>query len=107
MIRSWQAALVTGAFATGFTPSLLHARTQAAAEPVLPAAAVSPLAMASANAAMKGVLEALGEVGELAMRDARARALEDFRGGASNQVVISTTTLLVVIIVLLVLIIVF
>lgn len=111
MSRTFHAALLAGALTTGLTPSLLHATPREAIVERAPAPApvvpVSPLAVAASSAAVAGAMEALGEVGALAMRDLASRPLADFRGGARDTIVISTTTLLVVIIVLLVLIIVF
>ena len=101
IIRSF---LLVGALATGFTPSLVHANTHRAAEPVA-AAPVTPLAAMTANAAMRGVMSAFGELGELAMRDLASRDLQDFRGGR-DTVVISTSTLIIILLVILILVIV-
>src|SRR5688572_6863032 len=98
MIRS---LLLVGALATGLTPSYFHANpARVVAEPVLPSLP-SPIAVASASAAMTGVLSALGEIGELSARDLASRKLGDFRGGARDTIVISTSTIVIILLVVL------
>lgn len=95
-------AVLAGASAMGLTPSLLHAKTPVTHTAPAPLP-ISPFAMATSEAALAGAMAALGEIGQLAMRDLQSKALRDFQGGR-DTVVISTTTIIIVLLVVLILI---